>query len=431
MGRGAQASLSLRHAGALPTPFRMLVALALTAAFAAQNLDTEPLLAYCKKPWWNPISSCVPSNDVARNVGSASERSATDIVSFDFNRTTTQSVYRNTTLIAALRAVLKQPGSATRPPPKEEGRRLEIESVGSVSRQLFGPDSRRPVGCSDSEAGPFQMMVRLSTGCSGVMVGSRHVLTAGHCVYSWYDSAGNELKNKGWKMDANRKVFVGYSREWGCPTGAPSGTGTLWGSDVDGVQTVRWVEAISMMTYTGFVESGDAEYDIALIEVKNRPETRRSASAALTGLPWMTFGFYSNPSYRWTWCTAGWPGDLSPPLQLHAECSRDKVQDIEGKLFEMELDGAQGQSGSPLWPALSPPQSNGGHGAMFSDKLEAGPAQGVFALLYQEVFWFFGWWVINESNDFARIDANRFVSLCAWISDHVRAGEFNPCAGVL
>ena len=40
---------------------------------------------------------------------------------------------------------------------------------------------------------------------------------------------------------------------------------------------------------------------------------------------------------------------------------------------------------------------------MFSDKLEAGPAQGVFALLYQEVFWFFGWWVINESNDFARI----------------------------
>ena len=165
--------------------------------------------------------------------------------------------------------------------------------------------------------------------------------------------------------------------------------------------------------------------------MKNRPETRRSASAALTGLPWMTFGFYSNPSYRWTWCTAGWPGDLSPPLQLHAECSRDKVQDIEGKLFEMELDGAQGQSGSPLWPALSPPQSNGGHGAMFSDKLEAGPAQGVFALLYQEVFWFFGWWVINESNDFARIDANRFVSLCAWISDHVRAGEFNPCAGVL
>ena len=72
MGRGAQASLSLRHAGALPTPFRMLVALALTAAFAAQNLDTEPLLAYCKKPWWNPISSC----DIGTCMGVGSATSA-------------------------------------------------------------------------------------------------------------------------------------------------------------------------------------------------------------------------------------------------------------------------------------------------------------------------------------------------------------------
>merc|ERR1711970_783866 len=127
----------------------------------------------------------------------------------------------------------------------------------------------------------------------------------------------------------------------------------------------------------------------------------------------------------WSWCTAGWPGDKTDG-RLYAECNRDKVQDIETNVFEMELDGADGQSGGPLWPLhRTGTNYNGDHGTMYSGN--AGVVTGVFALMYQQSYWFLRWWYINESNDWARINSARFVTICKFITDTIRPGEFNPC----
>ena len=188
-----------------------------------------------------------------------------------------------------LGAGAREGGGAPRPPREQ--------------RQVLGSDDRERV--NDTTVFPFRAIGYLGTGCSGTLVGPRHVLTAGHCVY-------NTKTNKWYET-------VDF---WPGQNGEESPYGRI-----------HWRRALSV---SGWTRDHEPSYDYGMV-ILDEDIGRR--------VGWLGFG-YKEPMPLYSINFVGYPGDKPEFTMWRQYCDIKEVTDTE---LYYDCDNTPGMSGGPLY----------------------------------------------------------------------------------
>ncbi|CAN9507198.1 unnamed protein product [Ophioblennius macclurei] len=146
-------------------------------------------------------------------------------------------------------------------------------------RQIFGHDGRFSIaGQNFLLQYPFSVAVKLSTGCSGTLVGDRHVLTAAHCVHDGknYVKGAQRLRVgflKPKQRDAQSSQFL-LSNFTNHVEGGPG----VYAPPTNDKMKFQWIRAKRTHVPKGWIKGNANEigmdYDYALLELK-KPHKRR------------------------------------------------------------------------------------------------------------------------------------------------------------